>query len=232
MTLTEAKAFAGIVTTDVTRDASLAAIIAEATDAVKRHCQNGELEATEYTQILPLSSYPAFILPFAPVIYDPDADTPIPFSLYVNRDANGNPALFTSDFLLTMYSDYALDFGPTNATTSDSGIVRFLNGVLTANRERPLYSLATKVIPTYGAVKVVYTAGYQTVPPAIKAALNLIVRKVWHARKLGVPLVAESLNGYSYSAQNAATMDGLITGDPTVRKLLATFCRPQVGGYS
>lgn len=225
LTLTEHKAFAGITSTDATRDASLQAMIDEATDAVKRHCKNGEIAATEYTQILPAPPYTTLILPFAPVAV-------AGFQLWVNTNANGNPALFTSEFLLTMYQDYTLDLGPADATSSETGLVRSLAGPFGIWWERPIYSLTNNLIPVAGAVKVVYTAGYATVPPAIKGVLNLIVRKMFNARKMGVPLVGESLNGYSYSAQNAATAEGIITGDPTVRKTLATFCRPQVGGYS
>jgi hypothetical protein len=210
----------------------LAEIVSEAIDAVKSYCRNGSLEATEYTQILDLPSYPSIVTPFAPVIYDPDADTPIDFSLYVNTDANGDPSAFTSDHLLTMYTDYTLDWGQTDTRTSDSGIIRLTNGVYAVNRERPLYSLSTKVTPSRGAVKLVYTAGYETVPPRLRGALNLIVRKIFHARKLGVPLVSESLNGYSYSAQQNATADGLLAGDPTVRQMLSSFCRPQIGRYA
>ncbi len=206
-------------------------IIDEAISAVLAYCQNGTLELAEYTQILNLPSYPSLIVPFAPVTYAPDAETPIDFSLWIKNDANGDPAAFTSDHLLRPYIDYVLETGPTNITVSDSGIVRFLNGVWAVNRERPVYSLATKIIPGYGSVKVTYTAGYATTPPMLRMVLNLIVRKIYNARKLGVPITSESLNGYSYSTNSNITADGLITGDPSVQKSLRTFCRPQVGSY-
>lgn len=231
LTLAQHKVFAGITTTDTTRDASLQEIIDEAISAVLEYCQNGTLELTQYTQILNLPSYPSLIVPFAPVTYAPDADTPIDFSLYVYNNARGDPSAFTSDHLLRPYIDYVLETGPTNITVSDSGIVRFLNGVWFINRDRPVYSLSTKIIPSYGAVKVVYTAGYATTPPMLRMVLNLIVRKIFNARKIGAPIVSESLNGYSYSTNSNITADGLITGDPTIQKSLRTFCRPQVGSY-
>ncbi len=206
-------------------------MIAEANDAVIRYCRNGNLEATEYTQILNAPPHTSIILPFAPVIYAPDADTPIDFQLYRCDSAYGDPSAFTSDNLLTMFSDYVLDIGPTDITTSESGIVRFLNGAAGVNYERPIYSLAVKLIPIYGALKVVYTAGFATVPASIKAALNIIVRKLYNLRKLGVPLTSESLNGYSYSSQSNASANGIIQGDPTIQQMLRPFCRPQIGGY-
>lgn len=225
LTLSQAKAFAGITSTDVTRDSSLAEMIDEAIDAVVSYCRNGNLEETEYTVVLDAPPVTTLVLPHAPVQV---AD----FELYVREDANGNPAAFTADDLWTMYTDYILLTGPDNATESESGIVQSLDGVWGLNRERPVYSLGTKLVPLRGAIKCVYTAGYATPPPRLKMALNLIVRKLYHARKLGVPLVGESLNGYSYSAQQSATADGIVQGDPTVQKLLRSFCRPQIGGYS
>lgn len=204
-------------------------MIDEATDAVKRHCQNGELELTTYTQILDAPPSTKIILPYAPVYYNP----PIyDFQIYRNPEANGDPSAFTSDHLLTIFRDYTLDqFGVPDTKTCLNGIVNFFNWPVGYSFERPLYSLSVKSVPISGAIKVVYTAGYSPVPPVVKGALNLIVRKIFHVRKLGVPVVSESLNGYSYSAQGAATAEGLITGDPTIRKMLAPFCRPQVGGY-
>lgn len=231
LSLSEAKVFASITTNDPVRDAALQAMIDEAADAVKRWCQNGNLERTQYTQIMALPSYPTLILPYGPVHYAPDADPAIDLQIYVNVGAWGQPDQFTSGYLLQPYQDWVLETGPTDITTSESGLVRLVSGVQGVNRERPLYSLAVKVVPTWGAVKVVYTAGYATVPASIKAAMNLIVRKLYNARKDGVPAVSESLNGYAISRQNSATAEGMITGDPTIRGLLKTFCRPQIGSY-
>ncbi len=225
LTLAEHKTFAGITTSDPVRDASLSVIIDEACDAVIRFCQNGNIEQTAYTIILDAPSYPALVLPYTPVLV-------AGFELYLNWDANGNPAAFTSGDLKTMYDYYALDVGPANVTTCESGIVRLINNnVWGWNRERPIYSLHLKIVPIRGAIKVVYTAGYATVPPAIKSAINLITRKIYNMRKLGVPVVSESLNGYSYSAQGTASAEGIIQGDPTIRAMLKTFCRPQIGSY-
>lgn len=213
------------------RDAALTAMIAEASDAVIRYCNNGSLEATQYTQILDAPPGSVIITPYAPVIYKPDADPPINFELYKLDSANGDPSAFTSNNLLTIYQDYILDMGPRDVTHSESGIVRFLRTPIALQFERPIYSLAVKLVPIRGAIKVVYTAGYETVPASIKMVLNLIVRRLFNMRKLGVPLTSESLNGYSYSSQGTATADGIITGDPTIQKALRTTERPQIGGY-
>jgi len=232
LSLTEHKQFASIVTNDPVRDASLQAIIDETTDSILRYCNNGNILQSTYTQILPLPITPSLLLPFAPVIYAPSATpTPIDLQIYINVCANGDPAQFTSETLTTPYSDWILDTY-SDITTSESGIVKFTNGTWFFSRERPIYSLGVKITPTPGAVKVVYTAGYTTVPSAIKGAINLITRKIYNARKLGFPVVSESLAGYSYSGQQSATANGVLQGDPTIRQMLAPFCRPQIGGYS
>lgn len=229
LTLAEHKTFASIVGNDPVRDASLTAIIQESIDAVKRYCNNGELELTQYTQILNAPPTSAIILPFAPVHYAPSATPPITFEFYQRNDANGDPSKFTSEYLKTIYTDYQIDFGPTNITVSDSGIVRLNYSPAGIAYSRPLYSLAVKVTPVFGAIKVVYTAGYDPVPPSLKMALNIVVREVFNRRKLGIPINSESLNGYSYSGNGTA--NGVIDGDPTIRQLLDQFCRPQIGGY-
>lgn len=227
LTLAEAREFAGLTRDDAARDASLQAMIAEAIDAVKQHCQNGEIERTQYTQILDAPPSTKIILPYAPVYYNPPT---YDFQIYRNPEANGDPLAFTSQHLLTIFRDYTLEkLGVPDPYTAGPGIVNFFNVSVAMNYARPLYSLATKPVPVPGAIKVVYYAGYATAPYAIKMALNLIVRKLFNMRKDGVRALSESLNGYSISRESMP--EGIIAGDPTIRKALAPFCRPQVSGY-
>jgi hypothetical protein len=219
LTLAAHKAFVGITSTDTTRDTALSEIIAEAEEAVIRHCQNGSITQQTYTLVMDAPTYPTLVLPFAPVQVSS-------FQMFSNWNANGNPALFTSSDLLTMYTDYLLDCSPMNTTVCESGLVRLINSYPWGyNRERPIYSLATKVTPLRGSLMVVYTAGYATVPAVLRSALNLIVRKIYNMRVQGISAVSESLNGYSTSRQGSATAAGIIAGDPTIRQMLATFTR-------
>jgi hypothetical protein len=224
LTLSQAKAYAGITGNDPVRDAALSEMINEAIDAVKQYCRNGAIERTEYTIILDSPTYTSLILPYTPVRVDG-------LQVWVNYDANGDPSKFTSEFLYEMYKDYTVDLGQDNVNVSDSGILRSLRGIWGYSSERPVYSLATKIVPNRGAIKVTYTAGYDQVPAAVRGALNIIVRKLYNQRKLGVPLQSESLNGYSYSGQSSATANGILQGDPTVRDMLRPYTRPQVGSY-
>jgi hypothetical protein len=108
-----------------------------------------------------MPSYPSFVLPFAPVHYDPsNEDDPVDLQVWFNPDAQGDPSKFTTDFELDPYDDWTLDVGPLSNLISDSGILRFQQGTLGIGYSRPVYSLSTKVVPLYGCFKAIYTAGY------------------------------------------------------------------------
>lgn len=224
ITLAEYKAFAGISSTDATRDASLNAMIAETDDAIKRYLHQN-IESATYTTVMDAPNDVNINLPQLPVSFTD-------FSIYVNWNANGDPSLFTSDDLLTMYTDYLLDPSPDSATISTTGIVRSMQGWWGLWYQRNGYVLTPKSVPAYGCIKVVYTAGYATVPASIKAAANLLVSKLYMMRKIGMPENSTSLNGYSVSWQSAATANGILQGDPTIRSLLKPFGRQLfVGSY-
>lgn len=223
--LSNYKTWAGITSTDATRDAALTVQLQAAEDAVKRFTRSF-LEEADYTIVMDAPNAMSLRLPQSPVSLTD-------FSLWSNADANGDPDEFDDEHLLVMYEDYVLDPSPDDVTTSKSGIVRSLRGYWGIARERPYYSLATKLVPVRGALKITYTAGYATIPPSIVAAVHLITAKLYAMRKLGLPLNSENLNGYGYSTQSAATANGIIEGDPTIRDLLMKFGRPiSVGSYS
>ncbi len=224
ITLTEAKAFASLTTTDVARDAALQAMIEEASDAVVRYCHNGSLTSAAYSVILPAPAYPTLVLSHFPVLISS-------VQIWLNWQANGDPSLFTTPFLLTPYTDYTIDASPDDATLSESALVRSLRWYWGYQAYRPLNKLAAQVTPIAGAIKATYTAGYTTIPASIKMAVNLIVRKLFNMRRNGLPFSGEALNSYSYSLQSNLNAEGIIQGDPTIRSALHPFCRPQVGSY-
>lgn len=218
------KAWLGDTSVNAARDSAWTVMIAEAEDAVKKYLRQG-VESASYTSILSGGPVTHFVLPQIPVAVSG-------FALYRNDSANGESAAFTSDHLLTMYTDYVLDLAPDDATVSRTGIVRTLGSTWGSSRERSVYSLTPRLVPTPGNLKVTYTAGYSTVPGSIVLAVHILTSKIWHLRKRGVPTVSESLNGYSFSSQNSATAEGVLQGDPTIRRLLAPFGRQVfVGSY-
>ena len=215
----------GAVTTDATRDAATQAYIDQANDAIIRYLHNGIIERKTYTIIMPAPVSLKLVVPVVPVRVS-DA------LIYLNTSAQGDPAAFTSDNLLVPFRDYVWETGPYDATTSNSGIVRNLSAAWGVWYQRPSLSLASQLVPVPGAIKLVFSAGYDTVPPSIQAAATLVVTRLYNMRKIGYPLNSESLQSYSYSAQSTASADGIIEGDPTIRALLRPFGRSiQVGSY-
>ncbi len=226
LTLEQYYAAVGLTTTDATRDASIQSWIVEANDAVLRYLKNGQIELTSYTVILDAPVSTNLVLPIVPVLASS-------LVIYLNLNAQGDPAAFTAGTLLVPYRDYVLDTGPNDITYSNTGIVRNLSAAWGVWYQRQPLSLAPQLIPAPKAIKATFTAGYPTVPPSIQAAMVLIVSRLYNMRKIGYPLVSESLQSYSYSAQSTASADGIIQGDPTVRSLLKPFGRQIfVGTYN
>lgn len=215
----------GLTSTDATRDASLNLMVAEASDAVVRYLRQN-IESQEYTAYLDALPSTELLLPQLPVQASG-------LQIWVNWSANGDPSLFTSDDLLTNYTDYMLDTAPDDASVSHTGIVRLTGGAWWGVRgQRNGYVLASKIVPVRKAVKVVYTAGYTVVPASITMVVNLITAKLFTMRKLGQPLNSENLNGYGYSVQSSSTANGIIQGDPSIKAALKPFGKQVfVGNY-
>lgn len=215
-TLASYKTFLGYTSSD--RDGVYTEMISEVCDAVVRYCKNGSLESASYTVILDAPNRNVLYLPHFPV-------TASTLQIWLNTDANGESAAFTSTHFLTAYEDYALDLGPDNVTYSYSGKVTLLSHAPWSanNWVRPVYSLSTRLEPSRGAVKATYTAGFSTIPASLTAAVNLIVSKLYQMRTLGMAVTSEGLAGYNYAVQSSGTADGIIQGDPTIRNLLKPF---------
>lgn len=151
---------------------------------------------------------------------------------YWNQSADPFPA----STLLTAGVDYALqtDAREVPATwgyTSRSGIIVRL-GKQWARRfpttrmgGLSTFNLSVPDMPAIGAVKVTYTSGYTTVPPAITQAVCWEVDAYRsRAGKGGQQLTAESLGEYSYSlAQQEATPNSAGLMSSVAMGLLAPF---------
>ncbi len=239
-TLSAYKTFAGISTTNATRDASLTALITAVSEAVKRRCRT-RFEAATYTGIV-----------LTPPASDKLCLRQVPVrsitSVYLNPSANGDPAAFTSDHLLTAYEDYYLE--TTEEGYSRSGIVRRTRGKawgsaglvqgfavgtfgLVSGLPGGLAltggggGLTRSVGPAPGSLKVTYAAGYLTVPEPVALAVHLAVSRLYQIRKVGVGLGSESWNAYSYSAAqvDAKAVAGVLSS-PEIAGLLAAYIDP------
>ena len=159
-------------------------------------------------------------------------------SVYENAGAYWGSAdnPWTSDYLLTAGTDYALQTDAAELTstygyTSRSGIIirigrrwarRYANNTTPGMSG---YNLSVPDLPAQGSVKVVYVSGYTNVPDAVtQAALWEVDAYRSRAGKGGQQLTAESLGEYSYSlAQQEATVaNGGLLSTAAIR-LLAPF---------
>lgn len=227
--LSNYKTFAGITTTNATRDASLTALIAAVDRAVKRRCRT-LFEAATYTD----------------VVLTPPASDRLPLrqvpvrsvtSVYLNPAANGDPAAFTSDHLLTAYEDYYLEM--TEEGYSRSGILRRTRGRVWgaaglvagfsagASAGWPGFGgvytsggLTRSVGPAPGSIKITFLAGYTTIPEDVVLAVHLAVSRLYQMRRFGTPPSSASLNGASYSLAGDASK---VLSESPISELLAPY---------
>lgn len=194
---------------------SLTAICSQVDSAIKARL-NRTLESASYTLVLDApATNPLIMSRWAPIAVSG-------FTLYYNANAQGDSSEFTTDDELTMYSDYMLDLGPDNLTHSLSGLVVNLKGAWGVQGWRPNYSIAFQTVGIPGSIKVTFTGGYTTIPPAIVEAACLAVSKIRRMRQAGTGVQSESWNGDSYSlASNAYTYG--IFGDPVIAGLLNMY---------
>ena len=120
-------------------------------------------------------------------------------SLYLNTSANGDPAQFTSDYLLTNYTDYYLPVDPV-AGYNRAGVV-LRRGASTWGREyhRLPDRLADSSYAVPGAIQVTFAAGTLSVPDDLFAAAMLAVSLLLKRKEFGMIAASESWNGYSPS---------------------------------
>lgn len=144
-------------------------------------------------------------------------------SIYLRWGADGDPALFTSDYLLTAYTDYVLHLDRPDLGYSKSGIVR-RRGSSSWGYEmrRPVGRLAAATDPNRGAVCVTYAAGPASVPDDIFGAACQAVSLLWGQRSDGAPAASESWNGYSRSLSGPYTAAGVLE-TPTIASVLASY---------
>lgn len=224
ITLDEYKTFAGITGTNATRDASLTAIIADVSDAINQACRPWLFEPQELTKVLDAPLDEKLMLPAIPV----RSIT----ALYLNQQASGESAAFTSNDLLTQYTDYYLELDYYTDDISTSGIVykragRWNGQYWGGERRWPVQALGSTLEVGRGCIKVVFQAGTLTVPPNVQMAACLAVSLIYGRRKTGIPLNSESWDGYSYSGGSTFTTEGAIAS-PDVSSLLRRYMSVQV----
>jgi hypothetical protein len=229
MALASAEEFAqrNQLTLTAAQQTAVADVVAEVEDAVKALVHPTVLEAataTSHVLDAPWGSQKLY-LPLRPV----RAVT----SLYVRRDAKGDPSLFTSDYLKTAYTDYRLVIDQRPEGWSKYGTVEILNASFWgASLVRPYGRLASDVVNVPGAVLVNYTYGYTVVPPRVRTAVYQAVAMILARRKSGIPVVSASLNGASYSGAAPFTATAAVHSPDVLASLYGLYDPLKIGGGS
>lgn len=137
--------------------------------------------------------------------------------VYFNATANGDPDAFTSDTELTLYgvNGYSVTASAEDSNVCVDGLLYRNNGPWGVNYQWPVYSVAPQRTSIPGAVRCVFTGGYEEVPADLQMAAVTMVTKVYLGRKFAGQANSESWNSYQRnlpSASYAALQDPQITG--------------------
>jgi hypothetical protein len=221
LTLAQYYTFAGL--TASSKDAQYQQMIDECIDAVLKYLNNGTIESSSYSLILPAPARPVLYFPHFPILKSS-------LQVWLNLNANGRDSYFTSEDLLVEGQDYVLQMGPNDALYSYTSRIDSLAGPFGSGfYVRPIYSLASRLQANPGSIKATYTAGWPTVPPSLQAAICLMVSRLYQMRKSGIFYTSSSWNGYSESGTAPLTL----FNDPMIRGMLRPFGRGiAVGGYT
>lgn len=207
-----------------THDALLTQLLAGVESAVASWCKR-TFESTTYTQFLDGTGSPKLLLP----------QYPVSSVTSVRLDTAGYYGQVTDSFgsstLLTAGVDYILAVD--DSAGSKAGVLLRIGGMEWPYGSMPSGTLTAGRYPlgwpaVAGCVKVVYVAGYSTMPEDLKLAVDQITARVFREGRFGgsFPLASERLEDY---ARTFAT--GLIESMPAVgspRQILATYRRDPV----
>lgn len=203
-TLQELKTYLGI--TSTSEDDRLNAFIAQATAVINNFCVR-RLEDANYTEYYEGNNRREFALKQYPV----NSIT----SIHLDSDGyygHGDNA-FSSDDLLVLGTDYTYN--------SVTGIVYKLSGSWPA--VRVAYDQATQVGQFehgLGNIKVIYNAGYTTIPDDLKYAANNFIAMMRRTAGTGGTFQSESFDYYSYSLPSTAEDEKIIG---SIRNILSKY---------
>lgn len=215
VSLSDAKAFLGI--TGTSQDKRLAGVLAGVEKAVRTYCHRDftSKERTEYyngnnRQRLALRERPVTTV----------TSVQLDNTGYFGK-ASGS---FGASSTLTEGTSWVLSYDSRDSGVSDSGVLIKLPGVqstfVTISEQREaIWPLGV------GNIKVVYTAGYTTIPADLQLAVKMLTSLTHASADQGGPLESETLGDYSYT--RAA---GMISGNGKgprdlvdVRRILAGY---------
>lgn len=193
MTLSTLKALLGV--RGVSRDAQYTALLESASAFMEEYCGRKFSKAT-YTEFYSGTGQKVLAL----------RQRPVWSVTSVRLDHNGfygtSEDAFDASSLLTSGVDYALDQDLATVSgqpVSRSGILVRLNTVWAEGNRTYMPGRVTPVAgPAFGNIKVVYVAGYETLPYDLQAALVMLVSLFQKNVAAGQPMMKETIGDYSY----------------------------------
>jgi len=201
---------------DTSLDAVLAVLIPQADEMIKGYLQL-EIEQATYTEYYSGAGNQSLVL----------NQTPVQSITSVNEDRDGyygdGTDAFPASSLLVEGTDYVLRKDDATATElSKSGILYRIGKAWPRPYSRLRGQLASAPGLGLGNIKVVYVAGWTTVPADIQFAANKLVTSMLQSRGLQGPLESESIEDYSYTIAGAEDQASMLD---SVKSSLARYKR-------
>jgi hypothetical protein len=189
--INELKAILEIAPDNTTEDKKLWFFVEYASDLIEELLDRRGMSFAARTQYYDGSGTPLLRLRSRPVHVSPE------IQVYVDEQGGYGQvsgSFDSSTTALTYGTDFYLKLSPDDATRSRSGLLVRHNNFWNKRSARQRGLLAPFVAPGFGSIKVVYSGGYtvEDLPPAFRAATNLLVARLRYLFPLGMPIGSES----------------------------------------
>lgn len=194
--LREVKALLEIDPENTQEDLKLSLFIEQCSAWIEQWLDRGDLSLqsrTEYyngtnTQKLLLRCRPVYLFPIIQVFVDYGG-------FYGSTSGSFNPSLST----LTFGNDFCIE--TRDGITSENGILVRINDFWAKPSVRQVGYLTPFIGPSFGSIKVIYTAGYtnDTLPATIRNAAAIVVAKLRNYLPLGLEVNSENYEELSVS---------------------------------
>ena len=175
-----------------TAEATACTSMCSAVDAaIKKMCWPYQFESSTVTGVCDAPNGNVLYLPVYPIR--------TLTSLYLNFGANGDTSQFTSDYLLTAYTDYYMPIDQPDGISRWGKVYRRGSGGWGLERRTAIDRLAPTVDPCRGAIYYTVAAGHTSVPADVFTAAVMAVSLLMKRKVAGAPATSSSWNGYSES---------------------------------
>lgn len=203
-TLAEVKAILGIASQSAVADAQMEALLPAAESMILAYLDR-QIEAADYTEYVNGTGIQTLLVRQYPIISIA--------SIHMDRKRE-----WGADTLVDPDTYY---FAPGGAYGQ---ITRLSSGFWHDRWVQYQTDLTPQEVPGQGNIKIVYRAGYETVPPVIVAAVAFLVRTMVSASAQGAMMNSEGHDGYNYSLGPTSSGNAWSL-DPTVANMLKPYRR-------